>query len=75
MARTLEEAGIVTVTLSMFHEMAKQVKAPRTLLVDNPYGGPYGQPFDDKGHREILIKALAMAKQLGIIDQALMDKI
>jgi hypothetical protein len=75
MARVLEKDGIATVTLSMFQEMAKHVNPPRTLLLKNEYGAPYGKPLEHEDQRKVLIKALEMAKIGGLKDESLLEKL
>lgn len=47
LARVLEEKGISTVTLNMFKEVALQIKPPRTIITDFPFGAPFGPPNNE----------------------------
>jgi hypothetical protein len=55
-SRSIEAAGIATVTLAM----ERGVRAPRVALVPFPYNHPMGAPGDAARHREIALAALAL---------------
>lgn len=54
LARVLEAAGLVTVSLAMVREHVEKVKPPRALFVPYPFGFALGKPNDaDLQHRVI----------------------
>ena len=55
-SRSIEAAGIPTVTLAM----EKGVRAPRVASVPFPYNHPMGEPGDRARHREVALAALAL---------------
>lgn len=57
MARSIEEAGIPTVSLSSALDITLLVKPPRAVFVNYPLGNQCGKPFDKANQREILISA------------------
>ena len=59
-ARVLEEAGIATVCLNMRREVAQNVKPPRTLFVNFPFGAPLGPAGDVATHRAVIQDALGV---------------
>src|SRR5437667_9948835 len=58
MARTFEEMGIPTVSLSSALDITVLVKPPRAVFVNYPLGNPCGKPFDKAYQRDILVSAL-----------------
>ncbi len=62
-ARTVEEAGIPTVSVSTGRDLSVQVMAPRTVFVNFPMGNAFGRPGDAAQQRRILEDALALANQ------------
>jgi D-proline reductase (dithiol) PrdB len=58
MARTIEEAGIPTVSLSSALDITLLVKPPRAVFVNYPLGNQCGKPFDRANQHEILLAAL-----------------
>ncbi len=60
-ARTVEETGIVTVTVSTGRDLSVQVMAPRTVFVNFPMGNAFGRPGDADQQSAILKDALSLA--------------
>jgi hypothetical protein len=58
MARTIEEAGIPTVSLSSALDITTLVKPPRAVFVNYPLGNQCGKPFDRENQRVVLLAAL-----------------
>lgn len=58
MARTIEELGIPTVSLSSALDVTVLVKPPRAVFVNYPLGNSGGRPFDNVNQRQILTIAL-----------------
>jgi hypothetical protein len=58
MARTIEELGIPTVSLSSALDVTVLVKPPRAVFVNYPLGNASGRPFDVLNQRQILTTAL-----------------
>jgi hypothetical protein len=56
----LEEAGLVTVGISLVREHTEKVKPPRALWVPFPFGLPLGHPDDVAEQRAVLDAALAL---------------
>jgi D-proline reductase (dithiol) PrdB len=61
-ARTVEQSGIPTVTVSTGRDLTAQVKPPRAVFVNFPMGNAFGRPGDADGQRRILKDALALAE-------------
>jgi hypothetical protein len=59
-ARHVEEQGIATVSVMNLRKVAERILAPRTLLVDRPFGALLGEPSDDAGQRALVVSALAL---------------
>lgn len=59
-ARVLEEAGLVTVQITMTREHTARVKPPRALFVPYPFGHPLGDAEDPEGQRRVIRAALAL---------------
>lgn len=57
-ARVLEEAGISTICVNMRREVAENVKPPRTLFVEFPFGAPLGPAGDTVTQRGVIREAL-----------------
>ncbi len=57
-ARTIEAAGIPTVTLNMIWPYQRLVGMPRVAAIEHPFGRPYG---DVETQRAVLEAALAVA--------------
>ncbi len=62
MARLAESEGIATVCIMNLRKVAERILAPRTLLVDRPFGALLGQPGDRAGQEAMVRAALAMVK-------------
>ena len=60
MARQVEEQGISTVCIMNLRKVAERILAPRTLLVDRPFGALLGEPGDRAGQEALVLAALAM---------------
>ncbi|MEE9133006.1 MAG: hypothetical protein V3U13_05545 [Gemmatimonadota bacterium] len=60
MARQVEERGICTVCIMNLRKVAERILAPRTLLVDRPFGALLGEPGDRAGQEALVLTALAM---------------
>jgi hypothetical protein len=59
-ARRLEEAGLVTVGISLIREHTEKLKPPRALWVPFPFGLPLGHPDDVTEQRAVLDAVLAL---------------
>jgi hypothetical protein len=60
LSRVLEEAGLVTVGLSMVREHTVRVKPPRALYVPFPFGLALGKPDDPALQHRVLAAALGL---------------
>ena len=58
LARHLEAAGIPTVTVTMMPVTAEELRAPRIVGVEFPFGHTFGQPGDRAVQRTVLTTAL-----------------
>ena len=66
MARLAESEGISSVCIMNLRKVAERILAPRTLLVDRPFGALLGEP-GDRASQEALIKAaLSMVEDPGV---------
>lgn len=59
-SRSIEAAGIATVTLAM----ERGVRAPRVAFVPFPYNFPVGEPGERGKHREVVLAALGLLHEL-----------
>ena len=59
-SRSIEAAGIPTVTLAM----ERGVRAPRVAFVPFPYNFPVGEPEERDKHREVVLGALGLLHEL-----------
>jgi D-proline reductase (dithiol) PrdB len=59
-ARTIEEAGIPTVTLNMIWTYHRLVGIPRVAAIEHPFGRPFGDVGDASTQRSVLRAALAL---------------
>jgi hypothetical protein len=59
-ARTLEEAGIVTTSVSLIREHTEKLKPPRALWVPFPFGLPLGHVVGVAEQRAVLDALLAL---------------
>ena len=58
MTRAIEEAGIPTVQVMMYKEVAEKVRPPRVAHVRFPFGRPLGEPNNPDQQRVIIEDAL-----------------
>jgi hypothetical protein len=58
LSRSLEQAGLLTVGITLVREHTEKVKPPRALWVPYPYGRPLGAPDDAKLQHRIIRAAL-----------------
>ena len=61
-ARTVEEMGIPTIYVGSARDMMEQVKPPRAVFVDFPFGRQCGKPFDRELQMNIIKEALEVLK-------------
>lgn len=59
--RSIEEAGIPTVSISLKREITEKIKPPRAVYLHWPLGHPMGEPFNVAQQRRVLIDALQAA--------------
>ena len=59
-ARSLEEKGFATVTLTMMPEYHRAVGMPRVAAIEHPFGRPVGQVRDREGQRAVLLETLSV---------------
>jgi hypothetical protein len=59
-ARTLEQAGISTVGISLLREHTARVRPPRARFVAFPFGRALGKPNDPAFQHEVIAAALAL---------------
>jgi hypothetical protein len=60
LARTIEEAGIPTVLVTMMPATASEMAAPRVVGVEFPFGHPFGMPHDARMQSRVLTAALTV---------------
>lgn len=65
LARTFEEAGLSTVTVTMMPYWAEKMGTPRTLGVECPFGHPFGSPGDAAMQMLVVREALRMLETAG----------
>jgi len=65
-ARQAESEGISTVCIMNLRKVAERILAPRTLLVDRPFGALLGEPGDRSGQEAVIRAALAMVEDPGV---------
>lgn len=56
----MESEGISTVCIMNLRKVAERILAPRTLLVDRPFGALLGEPGDRSGQEALVTAALSM---------------
>ena len=69
-ARTLEAAGIATVTFSNARDITESACVPRTVFTNYPLGNACGRPHDPENQREVLrtgFRLLEEAREPGTI--------
>lgn len=62
-ARSLEEKGFATVTLTMVPEYQRAVGMPRVAAIEHPFGRPVGQIQDRDGQRAVLLETLSVLEK------------
>ena len=62
LARTLEEAGLSTILITMMPYWAEVVGVPRTLGVEFPFGHPLGAAGDTSQQLRVLTQALDLLR-------------
>jgi hypothetical protein len=62
-ARSLEESGFSTVTLTMTPEFHREIGIPRVAAIEYPYGRPVGRVHDREGQRAVLREALGVLER------------
>lgn len=70
-ARTIERAGIPTVSISIARDLTEAVGAPRAVFVKWPLGHPLGEPHAPLQQRTMIFRALLLllnAGQPGVIE-------
>ena len=55
--RTIENAGIPTIGISIVRHYSEKVKPPRTVFLKWPFGHPLGEPFNVLQQRVVLAEA------------------
>ena len=68
LARTIEERGIPTVTVTMMPDVADKFRLSRVVGVEFPFGHPYGMPGDEEMQLTVAraaIRALEDAREPG----------
>lgn len=71
-ARTLEQAGIPTVSISIARDLTEAVGTPRAVFVRWPLGHPLGEPHAPLQQRTVIHRALRLllhATEPGVIDE------
>jgi len=58
LARTLEEAGLSTVLVTMMPYWVEKIGAPRTLAVEFPFAQTLGRPYDAAQQKRVILQAL-----------------
>ncbi len=63
MTRAIEEAGIPTVQVMMYKEVAEKIRPPRVAHVQFPFGRPMGEPNNPDQQRVIIEDALRVLEE------------
>ncbi|MGH7662220.1 MAG: hypothetical protein ACRENA_15040 [Vulcanimicrobiaceae bacterium] len=63
LAHVLEENGLATVQLSSVRGHTEQIKPPRALYCEFPFGRPLGKPNDAAFQRRVLTSAFALLER------------
>jgi hypothetical protein len=58
-----ENAGIATVSISLYKFVTEKVLPPRALCVPFPLGFPLGKDHDPELQRKVILAALALLKE------------
>lgn len=69
-ARTIEAAGIATISIVGLKEIAEKVRPPRALHLKWPFGHPLGEPFNRAQQLSVIydaLRALYTIEEPGII--------
>ncbi len=66
MAREVERHGIATVCVMNLERVAERILAPRTLVVDRPFGALLGEPGDRGQQASIVSAALEMLEDRSV---------
>lgn len=69
-ARKVEEMGIPTLYIGAARDIMRQVKPPRAIFINFPFGHNFGKPFDKKLQVNIIkdiFKALEAIKKPGTL--------
>ena len=72
MARAIEAAGIPTVIVMMYKQVADALKPPRVAYVRFPFGQPLGEPGNADQQRVVVedaLRVLTSAREPGILEQ------
>lgn len=70
-ARTIERAGIATVSVSITRDLTEAVGVPRAVFVKWPLGHPLGEPHAPFQQRTVIFRALHLlvtAEEPGAIE-------
>lgn len=65
LARRIEAEGIPTVVVTMMPSVAEQLRTPRIVGVEFPFGHPFGMPGDRTVQRRVLEAALVVLAGAG----------
>jgi len=63
-ARTVEEGGIPTISLSSAWDITESVKPPRSVFINFPLGHTSGKPFDHDLQTKIIKDAFDALKSI-----------
>jgi len=63
-ARTVEEGGIPTISLSSARDITESVKPPRSVFINFPLGHTSGKPFDRELQMKIIKDAFDALKSI-----------
>ena len=58
--RSVEAAGISTVSITLIEDITRRVKPPRALVVPYGFGHPLGEPNNPELQHAIIAEALAL---------------
>lgn len=61
--RVLDEAGLSTISITLVREITEMVKPSRALYIRHPFGHTFGDLFDQKMQRRILLDCLKAAEE------------
>lgn len=62
LAREMERHGISTVLLATVREIVEQVRVPRSVFVNFPFGRPFGRAGDRETQRSVLVEMVEAFK-------------